>query len=672
MALLNTTITSPAHGTSSKYVTKLNIKETSTNVSNNTSVVSFTLYTEFSGGSGAWARSPNGATGYVIVDGQRYNFGPITYDFRSTAKKTWYSGTKTITHNTNGSKTIAANFSINLNSTYGGSATGSNSSLVLETIPRASSFTLSASSLNMDSAMTVTIQPASSSFKHTVFMKYGTQTYTTVLDIAAGTTKGSFTPDTATWAKANTTSGSGTAYVIVRTYNGTTFIGESSKTFTLVIPSSVKPVANHTLTGVNILGTSTYVAGISSVKISNSFTGSYDSTLKSYSTVIKVGTTTIQSSNAQSVTSVILNTPTTTTTKTTITTTVTDSRGRTGIKTSTIDVLKYTAPYLKNPKNYRSTATGAADDSGTRMNLGGTAVFTNITGNTGTFKIEYKNKNIVDWAKASTALSATGLVGESPQSKVVTSDAETTYDVRITLQDALKKVVYNYEVSSSAVLLDFLASGNGIAIGKSATKPFVFELASKYSILGGSPQLLSSTANLNNVTDMGAYIQTQNSWATTALNYPEGQAGFLEVFDNSLDGTYPYTLQRYTHYKNERTWSRAKYLDVWQPWRLIAGSIDIKNSVLVTNPEKATVVSAVQSADFVSLELNVTTSKTGWITLCGVKPTPTAGIVVGIRPSASSEMSKVYNGRLLLNGNIQLYIGTAISGSMFITVVYPY
>lgn len=672
MALLNTTLTSTAHGTSSKYVTKLNIKETSINVSNNTSIVTFTLYTEFSGGSGAWANSPGGATGYITVDGQRYNFGPITYDFRSTTKKTWYSGTKTITHNTNGSKTIAANFSINLNNSYAGSATATNNSLVLETIPRASSFTLNLSTLNMGSPMTVTLQPASSSFKHEVFMKYGTKTYTKAVDIAAGATSGSFTPAIATWAPANTTSTSGTATVLVKTYNGTTLIGEAYKSFTLVIPTSVKPVANHTLTGVNKLGTATYVAGVSSVKISNSFTGSYGSTLKSYSTVIKSGTTTIQSSNAQSVSSVILNIPTTTTIKTTITTTVTDSRGRTGVKTSTIEVVKYTAPFLKDPKNYRSTATGVADDNGAHMNLGGTAVFTNIAGNTGTFTIEYKDKNTTTWPQPSLGVSFTGLTGESPRAKVFPSSAETTYNVRITLKDALKTVVYNYEVSSSAVLLDFLASGDGISIGKSATKPFVFELASKYSILGGSPTLLGNNTNLNNITDMGAYIQTQNSWATTALNYPDGQAGFLEVFNYSLDGTYPYILQRYTHYLNSTTWTRTKYTNAWKPWKLIAGSIDIKSSVLVTNPERATVVSAVQSADFVSLELSVTTSKTGWITLCGVRPLPTAGIVVGIRPSASSEMSKLYNGRLLLNGNIQLYIGTAISGSMYITVVYPY
>lgn len=81
----------------------LDISESSTNSGANTSVVSFTLRVV---GNGASWNLNSGSTWSVTIDGTAYS-GTWTYDFRSDNTKTLKSGTQTITHDADGSKSIA-------------------------------------------------------------------------------------------------------------------------------------------------------------------------------------------------------------------------------------------------------------------------------------------------------------------------------------------------------------------------------------------------------------------------------------------------------------------------------------------------------------------------------------------------------------------------------------
>ena len=94
--------------------------------------------------------------------------GTVNIGLSAGQTKTLRSGSNfRINHNSDGKKTFSYSFSQQINITYSGAYIGTKSasgSGTLDTIPRASSFTLSASSVAAGSRMTVNISRASSSF----------------------------------------------------------------------------------------------------------------------------------------------------------------------------------------------------------------------------------------------------------------------------------------------------------------------------------------------------------------------------------------------------------------------------------------------------------------------------------------------------------------------------
>lgn len=193
-------------------------------------------------------------------------------------------GSKTYTVNHNSDGTCSTNISGSFSGTYNGAnvlRSGSASATVtLNTIPRASSFTLNRSSATIGSdAITLNISRASSNFTHKIKVGWGGTWYLVGENIA---TSHSFTPPMS-YCNSIPNATSGTATVKVETLNNGSWIGEASKTITLNVPSSVAPsvsigvTANSALSGHDVAGKTTFT-----VK-ANSATGSYGSTIKSYS-----------------------------------------------------------------------------------------------------------------------------------------------------------------------------------------------------------------------------------------------------------------------------------------------------------------------------------------------------------------------------------------------------
>lgn len=70
------------------------------------------------------------------------------------------------------------------------------------------------------------------------------------------------------------------------------------------------------------------------------------------------------------------------------------------------------------------------------------------------------------------------------------------------------------------------------------------------------------TVDLNTVTASGVYHQNANANATSAPNYPVGQAGMLEVLES---GSFLY--QRYTSYQvGNEVYTRSRYAGTWSAW----------------------------------------------------------------------------------------------------------
>jgi hypothetical protein len=130
----------------SRYSIELEVKETSTNISENTSVVSYTLKATKSSGSGYYTSNKTNPV-KVSLDGSEIVNKKIAYDFTGSTPKTitLASGTKTITHNADGSKTIACSgyFKDAENSLGSATASGNLTLTQLHTPPIINTWTIS-------------------------------------------------------------------------------------------------------------------------------------------------------------------------------------------------------------------------------------------------------------------------------------------------------------------------------------------------------------------------------------------------------------------------------------------------------------------------------------------------------------------------------------------------
>ena len=142
----------------------------------------------------------------------------------------------------------------------------------LAAIPRATTPTFSASPYTMGTALTITLNPANSTFKHKFGYDFGNlKGQTSGLSIgtnftAQGNTSITFTPPTTLGSQIpNANSGTCTIYCYTYTSSGT-HIGTKSSTITINVPTYTPEITNVTLTGNNLLN-GVYVGGKSTVTV---------------------------------------------------------------------------------------------------------------------------------------------------------------------------------------------------------------------------------------------------------------------------------------------------------------------------------------------------------------------------------------------------------------------
>jgi uncharacterized protein YaiE (UPF0345 family) len=301
----------------------------------------------------------------------------------------------------------------------------------------------------------VAITRASSSFTHTVVFSFGSYSKTTT---GVGTSTSYAIPTS--WLNAIPNATSGTAKVTVTTYSGSTKIGSAvSKNFTLTVPASVVP----SISSVAVADTTTYqgtfgnmVQNKSKAKFTITAAGSLGSTIKSYKTEFE----------GKSYTGA---TPTTATITKSGTAsakiTVTDSRGRTATATKTWTVVAYSAPKIISFQGFRCLADGAENYEGTYINAAVNFSISSVNEkNTASYTIEYKLQSADTWTKLTSgsvyALN-TNIVSASGQFSV-----DSSYDIRLSVNDSFTTVTSVFEIPTAFTLLDFNASGKGLAFGK--------------------------------------------------------------------------------------------------------------------------------------------------------------------------------------------------------------
>lgn len=368
------------------------------------------------------------------------------------------SVTVEVPHNADGTKNVTMGFTFSVKATLSGTyyeSMSTSTTVNLDTIPRASQPTLSASSTEMTKAVTINTNRASSSFTHTLTYAFGSVTGT----IAEGV--GASYEWTIPLELANQIPNavSGTGKIYCKTYNGSTLIGTKEVVFGATVPASVVPT-RKSFSAVDTTGyMATYgglIQGKSKLKVDVEAEGACGSTIKSYK--ILVGNTTY---HGNSITADILGTS-----NILVSASFTDSRGRTGSVGLgvPITVIPYANPKISALNVYRCNSSGTADEAGEYITGNTNAIFTTFI-NAGTLTVEYKKQTDTEWIPINSGSGASvGLI-----IPVTAADPNCLYDVRATATDDFTSSTYQVVIPTVYTLMDFKADGMGVAFGKVAT-----------------------------------------------------------------------------------------------------------------------------------------------------------------------------------------------------------
>lgn len=437
------------------------------NVSANTSTITCKMYLV-----NDWSLSIGSRSNTCTINGTAVAYSSSAIS--TTGTHSLGTASSTVSHNSDGTKSITIKAVFNIRATISGTyyeSITASATVTLDSIPRASS--VSATSVNLGAASTITISRAASSFTHTLTYKFGSASGTIVTKTTA--TSVSWTPPLSLASQIpNATTG--TCTITCTTYSGTTSIGSKTCTHTLTVPASVKPTIGS-LTAERIDGDvpadwGIYVQTKSKAKLTiNGAAGSYGSTIKSYS--ISGGGFT---GAAATLTTGFLNNYG----NITFMATVTDSRGRVSVAaTLTIEVVRYFTPYFERYSSQRCNSAGTLQDDGTYV-LGNAlynrAPCENL--NRVTRSIFYKKTSDTEWINSGYIFSS----GDPIVFGGGNFSTEYSYDIKYMIQDAFNTVSDIDLISTAAVVMDFKSGGKGVAIGKVSETDNMFEVSDKWDV----------------------------------------------------------------------------------------------------------------------------------------------------------------------------------------------
>lgn len=355
----------------------------------------------------------------------------------------------------------------------------------IPTIPRATTPTLSASSVACGSNITINLPRHSSSFTHRISYKIG------------GKDKGTITTNAGTsfaWTVPNLGSympNSTGVWVVLRveTMSGSTVIGYKDIGFTATAPSSWVPTASISSIAEATANLATqfggYVQSKSTLRVKSAGSGSNGSSISSYVVTIQG-----RKYNGTDITSAAISASGTVP----VTLTVTDSRGRTASKTQNVTVLAYSPPQITV-----SSVARTSDEATTATCTYNFSIASVNSKNTKAFYIQYLN--------GSTWTDITRMSDVYTKSGSVTSGAvfgvDATTKVRFVAQDYFTSVIVEKGVGPTFTLMNFGAGGKSLAIGMLSANDGYFEVGLPFR-LGGQQSYAQPGKLWFNDTSMGS------------------------------------------------------------------------------------------------------------------------------------------------------------------------
>ena len=464
--------------------------ESSQSVENNTTVISWQMRLI----AGEYGRIESSAqkAWKITVGGREYS-GKNMIGIANNADKLLASGSTTVAHNADGSKTVAFSFSQQMNITFAGEWIGTKSgagSIVLSAIPRATVPAVPQGIIGNN--IKILTPAAAEGFTHTLSYTFGKLAGT----IASGIT------DSITWKIPETfavqipNEVAGIGEITCKTYNGTVLIGTKKTAFAVTVPDTMIP--RITSVGVDEAEADiserfgAYIQSRSKLRIVTDAEGTGGSTVKSLQ---------IEVSGKRYTGADIVTDPIKSSGAVPVRVTAIDSRGRSAEKELVVNVLSYSPPAIGRFSAVRCDSSGETDDEGEFLKCNLQYLVSGLEGkNDCDFSIDYKKEEDTSWS-AWYSESGNYKFKQELTNLEITHSADSPWMIRLVLRDffAEKETVLN--LPTAKPILDIHVSGEGMGIGKVCEKnalevawkaEFLSSVAAKKLTVGGveTPELV--------------------------------------------------------------------------------------------------------------------------------------------------------------------------------------
>lgn len=507
-------------------------------------------------------------TASATVNGQTYSWSGSPNMLSMNSSINLIDKTVTIGHNSDGQKSFSFSATFSGSGGYSpGRLNVATGTMPLARIPRTS--TVTAGTVNFGSALTITIQRADSSFKHTVRYEFAGKTGTIASNVDTSTSWTvplSFANDVP-----NANSRSGTIYV--DTYSGSSKIGTSQASFTGTVPADIKPL----LSGVSLSDgnsavqalipeTNIFVQILSNIKVSFvGAMGSYSSTISGFKAEI-VGKNQVTTENGGTLGFMDYNGTIT------IRASVSDSRGRwSNPVDTTVTVMEYFAPIL----SFSVARGGSLQDV---INVKRNARIAPLTVNgsqrntmTLSFYVSRADADSYGSELGKTTWTSLAEIKESGLSLSGTYASNTSWKVKGVLKDKFtQNLVASIEiVGTEQVTMSYDRSGVGInkirERGALDVKGDIYandKPIQQYQLTdnNGNNKALPSTTDYNSLTTTGFYVVNNSS-----TNAPvAGKQFYVQVISENVNYVQQTAVMKGS---NNRMFVRTKDgVNTWQPW----------------------------------------------------------------------------------------------------------
>lgn len=422
----------------------------------------------------------------MTIDGTSYHEQLNNANLNGSQKRQIMSRTVIIKHNTDGSREVPLSFRIQLYATLSGvefnwvyaPASGS-AKATLDTIPRASKPTLSASTIELGKSVTIYTNRATDRFTHKLFYGWYGEDYVQIAT-NVGASYAWTLPMTFANNIPDATKGWGT--IRCETYDGNTKLGTSDVTFTGTVPATMKPTCSiQVLDATDTMSKyGNLVKTLSKLYVKTTAGTSYNSPIVAYN-VTANGTL---YTKAEITTDELKLAGTTT-----VSAYVTDKRGRVSTTASaSFPVLDYEEPKVTALSVHRCNEDGSENDQGDFVKVTFSAVVTPLNNkNSATYVLRYKKST----ASSYTTVSLTDLNKKytvTNDSRLFAADSDASYDVEIIATDDISSGSRTTSASTAFTLMNWSADGTGMGVGKVSEEKNTLEVALDNHFYGHTQQ----------------------------------------------------------------------------------------------------------------------------------------------------------------------------------------